>query len=71
MIPQHLLHNLNLSSIAVTPAIAADGTLKPGPSMCYCRHCLVSGAPFCVWGCSFAYVICHLYHNSTGSKREM
>lgn len=29
MIPQHLLHNLNLSGIAVTAAIAADGTLKP------------------------------------------
>jgi len=26
MIPQHLLHNLNLSIIAITPAIAADGT---------------------------------------------
>ena len=37
MIPQHLLHNLNLSSIAVTPAIAADDTLKPGSSMCYCQ----------------------------------
>ncbi len=37
MISQHLLHNLDLSSIAVTAAIVADGTLKPGPSMCYCR----------------------------------
>ena len=40
MIPQHRLSNLNLSSIAATPAIAADGILKLGPSICYCQALL-------------------------------
>jgi hypothetical protein len=54
MIPQHLLHNLNLSSIAVIAAIAADGTLTNRDHRCaIARHCLVSGVPFCVWGCRF------------------
>jgi hypothetical protein len=49
MIPQHLLYNLNLSSIAATPAIAADGTLKPGPSICYCQALLrVRSAMLCL-----------------------
>jgi len=49
MIPQHRLYNLNLSSIAATPAIAADGTLKLGPSMCYCQALLrVRSAILCL-----------------------
>ena len=40
MIPQHLLHNLDLSGITVTAAIVADGTLEAGPSLCYYLGCL-------------------------------